>query len=394
MSSYPCQLDARTPKVLAIDDNRDNLTTVGAMLREALPGCTLVTAADGARGIELARAEDPDVVLLDILMPGMDGFEVCRRMKAEDGLCDLPVVFLTALGTDRESRLKALAVGGEGFLDKPPDQQELTAQILAMAQLRAARRARRLERDELAALVAERTVELERSRESLRILTGRMEMVREEERVAVSRELHDNLGQVLTALKLDVAWLQRHLKRGDGHPLEEKLASMMGLTEEAIAGVRRLAADLRPAMPDHVELWAAVEAEAARFTSRTGISCDVVRPAECSICRSPIDRAVGASILRIVQEALTNVARHANAGSVRISCRSEAGFDELSIEDDGCGLPANAIDGPASIGIVGMRERALSFGGGLHIDGTAGRGTAVRIRLPNRAPTTTARSEP
>jgi len=120
-----------------------------------------VTALDGRVGLELARAHDPDVILLDIIMPGMDGYAVCRQLKADEHLRDIPVVFLTALHTDRESRVKALQAGAEGFLTKPPDELELTAQIKAMARLKAGSRMRRLERDELAVLVAERTRDLE-----------------------------------------------------------------------------------------------------------------------------------------------------------------------------------------------------------------------------------------
>ncbi|MCY2988745.1 MAG: PAS domain S-box protein [Planctomycetota bacterium] len=148
-------------KLLAIDDNQDNLTTLKAVVREALPDCTLLAALNGTRGIELARSEDPDVILLDIVMPGMDGFDVCRRLKADDVLRSIPVVFLTALRTDRESRVQALEAGAEAFLSKPLDEQELVAQVRAMAKLKAANRLRRLEQKELVALVAKRTQELE-----------------------------------------------------------------------------------------------------------------------------------------------------------------------------------------------------------------------------------------
>ncbi|PJB35551.1 MAG: hypothetical protein CO108_25370 [Deltaproteobacteria bacterium CG_4_9_14_3_um_filter_63_12] len=150
-----------TLKILAIDDQRDNLITLRAVLTDALQGCTLFTALDGLSGIALARSEDPDAILLDIIMPGMDGFEVCRRLKAEERLRDIPVIFLTALGTDRETHVKALEAGGDAFLAKPANELELVAQLRAMAKLKAAHRMQRFERDELTALVAERTHELE-----------------------------------------------------------------------------------------------------------------------------------------------------------------------------------------------------------------------------------------
>jgi two-component system cell cycle sensor histidine kinase/response regulator CckA len=150
-------------KLLAIDDKPDNLTTLSAVVRDVLPQTRVLTATNGPAGIELAAAEDPDVILLDIVMPGMDGFEVCRRLKADERIRDIPVVFLTALKTDTASRVKALEVGGEGFLAKPLETAELTAQIRAMTKVKAANRSRRTEQERLEALVAERTVDLRES---------------------------------------------------------------------------------------------------------------------------------------------------------------------------------------------------------------------------------------
>ncbi len=147
-------------KILAIDDNRDNLTTLKGLLKEIFPECTVTSAENGQKGIDRAYSEDPDVILLDIIMPQMDGFEVCRRIKADEKLCDIPVVFLTAQRTDRENRIKALRAGAEGFLSKPPDEHELTAQIRAMVKIKAASLAQRQEKDRLEALVKERTREL------------------------------------------------------------------------------------------------------------------------------------------------------------------------------------------------------------------------------------------
>jgi len=148
-------------KLLAIDDNRDNLITLKAVVTDTLPRTRVLTALSGREGIALARAEDPDVILLDIVMPGMDGFEVCRMLKGDESLRQIPVVFLTALRTDRESRIKALEAGAEGFLTKPLDVEELTAQIRAMAKIKEANALKLLEKERLASLVAERTRALE-----------------------------------------------------------------------------------------------------------------------------------------------------------------------------------------------------------------------------------------
>jgi PAS domain S-box-containing protein len=160
-------MDVPCLKILAIADQSDNLTTLRAVIQDALPACTLVTALHGASGIALALAEDPDVILLDSVMPDMDGHEVCRRLKADERLRSIPVVFLTALRTDRASRIQALESGAEGFLSKPLDEQELVAEVRAMAKFKAATLRLRDEKERLAALIAERTRALQQSQHSL-----------------------------------------------------------------------------------------------------------------------------------------------------------------------------------------------------------------------------------
>jgi PAS domain S-box-containing protein len=147
-------------KILAIDDKPDNLTVVAAVAADAFPGAGILTATDGARGLALALAEDPDVILLDVVMPGMDGFEVCRRLKADARTADTPVLFLTAARIKNEISVKALAAGGEGFLSKPFEQADLVMQVRAMAKIKEGNVFRRLEKERLAALLEERTHEL------------------------------------------------------------------------------------------------------------------------------------------------------------------------------------------------------------------------------------------
>ena len=148
-------------RILVIDDNADNLTTFEAVIREALADAEVLTARSGEEGIARALAADPDAIILDIIMPEIDGFETCRRLKSDERLRDIPVIFLTAMRSDRQSRVRALEVGAEAFLSKPIDSVELTAQIGAMVKVKTANR---LLRDENERLVAERTAELERSK--------------------------------------------------------------------------------------------------------------------------------------------------------------------------------------------------------------------------------------
>ena len=158
-------------KILAIDDNKDNLVTLKALIQEAFPEAVVLTTQNGDQGLELAAAQDPDVIFLDIIMPKMDGYEVCTKLKADQKLRDIPVVFITAIKGDKEHRIKALESGAEAFLAKPIDEIELTAQIRAMMKIRASNIQKRDEKELLAALVEEKTRELNNSnKKTLRLL--------------------------------------------------------------------------------------------------------------------------------------------------------------------------------------------------------------------------------
>ena len=150
------------PVIVAIDDYPDNLLAVKAFVTVAFPGSTVFTAENGRDGIELARDKNPDVILLDIVMPEMDGFEICRFLKEDPNLRYIPVIFLTAMGDERGSRIRALEVGGEAFISKPFEETELIAQIRAMVKIKAANERELREKESLAALVAQRTGQLEK----------------------------------------------------------------------------------------------------------------------------------------------------------------------------------------------------------------------------------------
>ena len=156
-------MENKTVKILTIDDNQDNLTVLKALIIEAFPSAVVLSAPNGHKGIDIAAKEVPDVILLDIVMPGMDGYEVCRRLKADEELCDIPVVFITAIKNSKESRIKALECGAEAFLSKPIDESELTAQIRAMHKIRDASTVKKHENERLSLLVEERSRDLNRS---------------------------------------------------------------------------------------------------------------------------------------------------------------------------------------------------------------------------------------
>lgn len=217
--------------------------------------------------------------------------------------------------------------------------------------------------------------QLRASQEQLRDLSTYLESAREEDRKRIAREIHDELGQNLTALRLDLALLGRRF--GDSGELE-KLRSMTSVVDETILSVRRICSELRPALLDNLGLPAAMEWLLDDMVSRSTLKSNVVFSTE-DIEVSP---EVGTAVFRVFQEALTNVMRHAQARSLEVSLDASDGVLELVLEDDGIGIPEEHAENPRAFGIVGMRERVRSIGGRIVITGVADKGTRIKVTIP------------
>ncbi len=219
--------------------------------------------------------------------------------------------------------------------------------------------------------------ELQSSREQLRNLTVHLESVREQERTKIAREIHDELAQDLTALKMDLSWLENRLPR-DQMQLGVKTRSMGGLIDTIIQTVKRISAELRPGVLDDLGLVAAIEWQAEEFQERTGITCRVtVDPVDLTVEK---DRST--AIFRIFQETLTNIARHAGASRITVRIKKKAGTLTLRVTDNGAGITDEQINDSKSFGLIGMRERVHPWGGKVRIKGTPGEGTSVEVEVP------------
>ncbi len=213
-------------------------------------------------------------------------------------------------------------------------------------------------------------------------LAARVALAREEERAAVARELHDGLGQELTALKYELVHTSTLLvEAGVPRHLIDRLQSLIGVVEMTTGAVRRIAQDLRPPALDHLDLAAALEFEAAAVSRRTGLRCRVSSPARAS----RLDRERSLAAFRVFQEAITNVNRHANASAVRVRLSESRGAFSMVIQDNGRGISRAEVAAPSSFGLLGMREAVEPLGGTLAITGHRGRGTRVVVRFPLRA---------
>ncbi|TAJ94214.1 MAG: PAS domain S-box protein [Gammaproteobacteria bacterium] len=218
--------------------------------------------------------------------------------------------------------------------------------------------------------------------EELQALASRLQAIREEERTAIAREIHDVLAQELTRLKIDIAWVSKRVAAPLDEPTRDrvidKLKDVTAQTDAAIRTVQKIATELRPVVLDSLGLAAAIEWQVEDFEKRTDIRCRVAVPEH----DPPLNRDQATACFRILQESLTNVSRHAQATQVEVKLCEEDGHLLLTVCDNGRGITREQLHDPHSIGLVGMRERAQSFGGELGITGTPGAGVTVMLRIP------------
>lgn len=223
--------------------------------------------------------------------------------------------------------------------------------------------------------------ELRRSQRDLRELAAVSQSAREQEKTRIARELHDELAQSLTALKMDLAWTAERLAAGNS-TASDKLARMQALLDSMVAATRRISADLRPLMLDDLGLAAAVEWLVDDFRDRNEIECELVAASEDLDFKEPL----ASCIFRMLQESLTNVARHSGASSVRVALSRSNGEIALTVKDDGRGFSPDAPRKPDSYGLMGLRERAFLVGGKVKIDSAPGRGVRIDVRIPLEQP--------
>jgi PAS domain S-box-containing protein len=219
--------------------------------------------------------------------------------------------------------------------------------------------------------------ELEQSREQLRNLYTHLQSVREKERTRIARELHDELGQLLTALNTDLIMLQRKIPDKEV-ALLEKTDAMVKLIDMTMNTLKRIYMDLRPGMLDHLGLVAAIRWQIEEFRKRSDIGCTIIaEPDEISL-----DVELSTTVFRIFQETLTNILRHAEATKVNVRLKKTKKYVDLIVRDDGKGIRDEELTKTNSFGLIGIRERAIALGGTAEISGEKGRGTTVKVRIP------------
>ncbi|MGD0947541.1 MAG: PAS domain S-box protein [Candidatus Binatia bacterium] len=226
---------------------------------------------------------------------------------------------------------------------------------------------------------------LRASAQQLRQLSARLRDTREEEQTRIAREIHDDLGQALTGLKMDLRWIEHQTEKLGAGPqmgaILDKIVTAAGLVDEIVATVQRIAAELRPGILDRLGLIATLRHEAGRFQERTGCAVRLDLPDK----EPRMPPAVATAFFRICQETLTNIARHAGAGSVDIALQPEDGALLLEVRDDGKGITLRELNSRHSLGLLGMRERAAALGGEAEFRRGPERGTIISVRIPTTA---------
>jgi signal transduction histidine kinase len=348
-------------RILLVEDSAPDVELIRHMLL-SWNGAVSVINVDTRDAFETElKLRPPNLILSDYSLPTLNGSEalcIARQIAPS-----VPFIFVTGtLG--EEVAIDMLREGATDYVLKGSLTRLMPAVRRALSE--AGQRREREQAEE----------GLRRSHDQLRALTGHLQFVREEERTRIAREVHDELGQALTGLKLDLAWLSGKVPGARG--VQGKIKAMCGQIDMTIHAVRRIATELRPGVLDSLGLAAAIEWQAAEFQERTGIRCET----RLDVTESIWEESFSTACFRIFQETLTNIIRHANATLVEVRLSQDDHELTLTVRDNGRGITDREIAHSRSIGLIGMRERAAQAGGEILFTGVPGRGTTVTLRAP------------
>lgn len=349
-------------RILLLEDDITDAELVKYALSQSGLSFTLERVDTREDFVQQLQERPPALILSDYHLPSFDGLSALQL--ARQHVPDVPFIFVTGtLGEERA--IETLKRGASDYVLKTTLTQLVPAVHRALRE--SAERADRKRAEQ----------RLRESHEQLRALSVYLQYVREEERTRIAREVHDELGQSLTGLKMDLAWLSGRLPRSQ-RPLLDKIQDMSHHIDSTIQSVRRIATELRPGILDDLGLVAALEWQANEFQSRTGIQCVVTSTLQDTL----LDADMNTAFFRIFQETLTNIMRHANATRVEVESTKRDGNLVLTVRDNGRGIQPAEITDRKSIGLLGMEERAALLGGEFHITGEPGKGTTVTVMIP------------
>ena len=337
-------------RILVVDDEELNRILLSTNLQES--GYTVETAEDGQQALETLRTKQFDAVMLDLVMPRMDGYHVLAEMKQDDGLRRTPVIVISSTD-EMDSIVRCIEMGATDYLTKPFDPALLHARI----------------RGSLASLHEERMAIL---REQFAQVTA----AQEEERQRIARELHDGLVPVLASLNIRLHTVGKRLDREE-HPLAGEIRELADQAQASSRDIRRLIHDLRPVALDELGLVPALREHLAHCEREHGLAFELVVDVG-----ERLPASVETALFRIVQEAVNNVLRHAQAQQVSVTLVRKADHVELRVADDGQGFDAQLPLSGRHVGLWSMRERVEQLGGQFEVRSVPGQGTTLTAVVP------------
>jgi signal transduction histidine kinase len=337
-------------RILVVDDERINRILLSTNLQES--GFLVETAEDGEQALQMLRDQPFDAVLLDLVMPRMDGYQVLAEMKRDVALRRIPVMVISSTD-EMESIVRCIEMGATDYLPKPFNPVLLHARIKAS----------------LASLQEERMAVL---REQFAQVTA----AQEEERQRIARELHDGLGPDLASLNIRLLTVRKLLER-EGHPVASEIEELAEQVQASIRDIRRLIHDLRPVALDELGLVPALREHLARCRQEHDLAIEFVADVGE---RLPV--ALESALFRIIQEAVNNVLRHAQAQHVFVALTRDADQVKLRVADDGQGFDTQLPRSGRHVGLWSMRERVEQLGGQFEVHSAPGQGTSVTTVVP------------
>jgi signal transduction histidine kinase len=373
--------------ILAVDDN----DAIRYSLSRALQGggYRVIEARNGTETLERA-GEDPDLITLDVHLPDMDGFEVCRRLKANPRTAHIPVLHISATVTDTDNRVRGLEAA-DGYLAEPVSREELLATVGSLLRLKRAEREARMQakeaekareelkeaHNELELRVQERTRELSERNDQVRALSVKLLRLQDEERRRLARELHDSTGQMLAAMKMV---LNEMMLEAKGEKIADLAAQSVELNDEMSRQLRTMSYLLHPPLLDEAGLPSALRWYTEGFADRSAMSVNL----QISDDFNRLPQEMEIALFRVVQECLTNIHRHSGSTTADIRVNRTADSVDVEISDTGKGVASNRMRGDkiiSGVGLMGIEERMRQFGGSVKIT-SSDKGTVVVARIP------------
>ncbi|MBC7382085.1 MAG: response regulator [Bacteroidia bacterium] len=358
--------------ILLVEDNIGDMELIKIMLEEIkIPAKSLLLATTLNEAIAyVVSKKNISIIILDLTLPDCYGIDTVKTIR--NFFPDNPIIVLTGMH-DEKGAMNALREGAQDYLIKGDSDSRTLERVIRFA---IERQLNITKLNHASEEIKKSKEEILRKNEQLRSLSAYLQNIRENERTTIAREIHDELGQQLTGLKMDVAWINKRI--GHDEPTKMKLNGMLSLIDQTISSVRRISTELRPDILDDLGLIAALEWQNEEYQKRSGIRSIFNNNVE----ELPFSKNIATGIFRIFQETLTNIARHAHASEIITTFELINKNLVMTIVDDGQGFDQNEVSEKKTLGLIGMKERAFMIGGELYIESAKNKGTTSILVVP------------